>query len=126
MFPFGQELYEKTGQPVWILDLPGLGRSPFKREENLLNLYLNILKKLLREATNGAHWIGHSFGAVILLEALVQEYIDTKNTITLLQPPVAKRNSKSFNAPQFMNKWALKFATANLIERYVLDRKLSC
>ncbi len=25
MFPFGQELYEKTGQPVWILDLPGLG-----------------------------------------------------------------------------------------------------
>lgn len=85
---------------------------------------MNILKKLLGEATNGAYWIGHSFGAVILLEALVQECIDTKNTITLLQPPVAKRNSKSFNAPQFMNKWALKFATANLIERYVLDNGL--
>lgn len=28
LFPLAQELHEKTGQPVWILDLPGLGRSP--------------------------------------------------------------------------------------------------
>lgn len=124
LFPLGLELHEKTGQPVWILDLPGLGRSPFKREKNLLDLYFNVVKELMGEATNGAHLIGHSFGAVILLEALVQEYIDTKNTITLLQPPVAKRNSNSFNAPQFMNKWALKLATANLIERYLLGNGL--
>ena len=73
------------------MDLPCLGRSPFKREKNLLNIYLNVLKKLLEKATNGAHLIGHSFGAYILLEALVQKYIDKKYTITLLQPPVAKK-----------------------------------
>ncbi|MEK5252034.1 alpha/beta fold hydrolase [Paenibacillus sp. FSL F4-0125] len=124
LFPLGLELHEKTGQPVWIPDLPGLGRSPFKREKNLLDLYLNIVNELLGKATNGAHWIGHSFGAVILLEALVREYIDTKNTITLLQPPVAKNNSKSFNAPPFMNKWALKLATANSLERYLIGNGL--
>ncbi|MHA6533837.1 alpha/beta fold hydrolase [Paenibacillus sp. BAC0078] len=124
LFPLGLELHEKTGQPVWIPDLPGLGRSPFKREKNLLDLYLNVVNGLLGKATNGAHWIGHSFGAVILLEALVREYIDTKNTITLLQPPVAKKNSKSFNAPQFMNKWALKLATANSLERYLIGNGL--
>ncbi|MBA9083862.1 nucleoside-diphosphate-sugar epimerase/pimeloyl-ACP methyl ester carboxylesterase [Fontibacillus solani] len=124
LFPLGIELHEKTGQPIWIVDLPGLGRSPFKREKNLLDLYLNVVNGLLGKATNGAHWIGHSFGAVILLEALVREYIDTKNTITLLQPPVAKKNSKSFNAPQFMNKWALKLATANLLERYLIGNGL--
>ena len=124
LIPLAQELHEKTGQPVlWILDLPGLGRSPFKRDKNLLNIYLNVVKKLLEKATNGAHLIGHSFGAFILLEALVQEYIDKKYAITLLQPPVVK-NAKSLNVPQFMNKWTLKLATTNFIERYLLSNGL--
>lgn len=91
LFPLGLELHEQTGQPVWIPDLPGLGRSPFKHEINLIDLYLNVVKELSGKAAHGAHWIGHSFGAVILLEALAREYLDTKNTITLLQPPVAKK-----------------------------------
>lgn len=124
LFPLGLELHDKTGRPVWIPDLPGLGRSPFKRETNLLDLYLNVVKELSAQAAHGAHWIGHSFGAVILLEALGREYLDTKNPITLLQPPVAKKNSTSFNAPQFINKWALKLATANSLERYLIGHGL--
>ncbi|MCY7583459.1 alpha/beta fold hydrolase [Bacillus safensis] len=124
LFPFAEELHEKTGQPVWILDLPGLGRSPFKREKHLLDIYLNVVKKLLEKATNGAHLIGHSFGAFILLEALGQGYIDKKYSITLLQPPVAKENAKSLNVPQWMNKWTLKLATPNRIERYLLSNGL--
>ncbi|MEK3881116.1 alpha/beta fold hydrolase [Paenibacillus sp. FSL M7-0420] len=124
LFPLGLELHEQTGQPVWIPDLPGLGRSPFKREKNLLDLYLNVVKELSGRAVHGAHWIGHSFGAVILLEALAREYLDTNNKITLLQPPVAKKNSKSFTAPQMLNKWALKLATASSLERYLIGNGL--
>lgn len=124
LFPLGLELHEKTGQPVWIPDLPGLGRSPFKRETHLLDLYLNVVKQLSAQAAHGAHWIGHSFGAVILLEALAGEYLDTNNKITLLQPPVTKKNPKTFQAPQFMNKWALKLATANSLERYLIGNGL--
>ncbi|MCY7436256.1 alpha/beta fold hydrolase [Bacillus pumilus] len=124
LFPLAQELHEKTGQPVWILDLPGLGRSPFKREKHLLDIYLNVVKKVLEKATNGAHLIGHSFGAYILLEALVQEYIDKKYSITLLQPPVDKKNAASRHVPQLMNKWTLKWATTNMIGRYVLRNGL--
>ncbi|MGE6629979.1 alpha/beta fold hydrolase [Bacillus sp. NPDC077027] len=124
LFPLAQELHEKTGQPVWILDLPGLGRSPFKREKHLLDIYLNVVKKVLEKATNGAHLIGHSFGAYILLEALGQEYIDKKYSITLLQPPVAKQNAKSLYVPQFLNKWTLRLATTHLIERYLLRHGL--
>ncbi|ARD57462.1 alpha/beta fold hydrolase [Bacillus safensis] len=124
LFPLAQELHEKTGQPVWILDLPGLGRSPFKREKHLLDIYLNVVKKVLEKAANGAHLIGHSFGAFILLEALGQGYIDKKYSITLLQPPVAKKNAKSLNVPQWMNKWSLKLATPKMIERYLLSNGL--
>ncbi|MEK4568062.1 alpha/beta fold hydrolase [Bacillus sp. FSL K6-3458] len=124
LFPLAQELHEKTGQPVWILDLPGLGRSPFKREKHLLDIYLNVVKKVIEKATNGAHLIGHSFGAYILLEALTQKYIDKKYSITLLQPPVAKQKAKSLHVPQFLNKWTLRLATTHLIERYVLRNGL--
>ncbi|MGS0904353.1 alpha/beta fold hydrolase [Bacillus altitudinis] len=124
LFPLAQELHEKTGQPVWILDLPGLGRSPFKRAKYLLDIYLNVVKKVIEKATNGAHLIGHSFGAFILLEALGQGYIDKEYSITLLQPPVAKKNAKSLNVPQWMNKWSLKLATPKMIERYVLRNGL--
>lgn len=124
LFPLGLELHEQTGQPVWIPDLPGLGRSPFKHEKNLIDLYLNVVKELSGKAAQGAHWIGHSFGAVILLEALAREYLDTKNTITLLQPPVTKKNHKSFNAPPLLNKWALKLATASSLERYLIGNGL--
>ncbi|MEH7791809.1 alpha/beta fold hydrolase [Bacillus safensis] len=124
LFPLAQELHEKTGQPVWILDLPGLGRSPFKREKHLLDIYLNVVKKVLEKAAHGAHLIGHSFGAFILLKALGQGYIDKKYSITLLQPPVAKKNAKSLNVPQWMNKWSLKLATSNMIERYLLSNGL--
>ncbi|EMI13014.1 bifunctional nucleotide sugar epimerase hydrolase [Bacillus stratosphericus LAMA 585] len=124
LFPLAQELHEKTGQPVWILDLPGLGRSPFKRAKHLLDIYLNVVKKVIEKATNGAHLIGHSFGAYILLEALGQEYIDNKYSITLLQPPVAKQKAKSLHVPQFLNKWTLRLATTHLIERYVLRNGL--
>lgn len=124
LFPLAQELHEKTGQPVWILDLPGLGRSPFKREKHLLDIYLNVVKKVLEKAAHGAHLIGHSFGAFILLEALGQGYIDKKYSITLLQPPVAKKNAKSLNVPQWMNKWSLKLATPNMIEHYLLSNGL--
>ncbi|MCQ6537013.1 nonribosomal peptide synthetase MxaA, partial [Bacillus mycoides] len=51
-------------------------------------------------------------------------YIDKKYSITLLQPPVAKKNAKSLNVPQFMNKWTLKLATTNLIGRYLLSNGL--
>ncbi|MEN2445491.1 alpha/beta fold hydrolase [Bacillus sp. FSL W8-0629] len=124
LFPLAQELHEETGQPVWILDLPGLGRSPFKREKHLLDIYLNVVKKVIEKATNGAHLIGHSFGAYILLEALGQEYIDKKYSITLLQPPVAKQKAKTLHVPQFLNKWTLRLATTHLIERYVLRNGL--
>ena len=56
LFPLAQELHENWSTCM-DLDLPGLGRSPFKQEKNLLDIYLNVVKKLLEKVTNGAHLI---------------------------------------------------------------------
>ena len=89
LFPLAQELH-KTGQPVWILIFQVWDVLPLNGRKSSRYLF-ECSEKLLEKAVNGAHLIGHSFGAFILLEALVQEYIDKKYSITLLQPPVVKK-----------------------------------
>ncbi|MED4403259.1 alpha/beta fold hydrolase [Metabacillus fastidiosus] len=123
MFPLGIRIHKKTGQPVWIVDLPGLGRSPFKREKNLIDTYINMVKDLLKEADNGAHLIGHSFGAVILIEAIKENVIRIQDTLTLLQLPVLKNQSVSLHS-SFISKWALKLANYKRIKQYLLKKGL--
>ena len=90
LFPLAQELHEKLVNlyGFWIFQVWDVLLLNKRKSSSYL---FECSEKLLEKATNGAHLIGHSFGAFILLEALVQEYIDKKYSITLLQPPVAKK-----------------------------------
>ncbi|WP_318503007.1 alpha/beta fold hydrolase [Bacillus sp. T3] len=119
LFPLARHLYEKTGRPVWVVDLPGLGRSPFKKGKNKMDIYLEAVKGLLTDASEGAHLIGHSFGAIVLLAACKQHYFRPQDTITLLQPPVLKKRLPVL--PDFLKKWMVKKASLNMLEKYFLD-----
>lgn len=120
LFPLGCHLHEKTGRPVWVVDLPGLGRSPFQKEKNLMTSYLRAVKGIVTQISGGAHFIGHSFGASVLMAAYKEKYFDSQqDTITLLQPPLMKKRVTTF--PAFIKKWALKGASLNRLEKYVLD-----
>ncbi|MDQ6600796.1 alpha/beta fold hydrolase [Bacillus salipaludis] len=122
LFPLGIHLHEATGRPVWIVDFPGLGRSPFLKGKNTMTVYLHTLKDVLVQAFEGAHFIGHSFGAFILLAAFKEHYFRSHDTITLLQPPMMKKSATTF--PGFMKKWVLKNASLNRLKKYVLDTGL--
>ncbi|MDF2791100.1 MAG: MxaA protein [Neobacillus sp.] len=119
LFPLGIQLHEKTGRPVWVLDLPGLGRSPFQKGENRMTVYLQAVKDILTHVIEGAHLIGHSFGAYVLMAAVKENYIRSQDTITLLQPPVMKKRLTTF--PAIMKKWVIKKASMKRLEKYFLD-----
>lgn len=104
---------------MWIVDLPGLGRSPFQKEKNTMTIYLQAVKDMLTQAFEGAHLIGHSFGAIALMAAFKENYFRQRDTITLLQPPVMKKSTATY--PGFMKKWVLKNASLNRLEKYVLE-----
>lgn len=122
LFPLGIRLYEATGQPVWIVDIPGLGRSPFVKEKNTMTAYLHIVKDVLAQADIGAHFIGHSFGAFLLVAASNANYFRPTDTITLLQPPLLKE--RATDLPIFMRKLMLKKASLERLEKYFLDTGL--
>jgi len=122
LFPLGVRLHEATGRPIWIVDLPGLGRSPFLKEKNTMTVYLHTVKDVLAQAGEGAHFIGHSFGAFLLVAACKENYFRPNDTITLLQPPMIKKRATEL--PGFMKKLVLKHASLNRLEKYFLDTGL--
>ena len=48
LFPLAQELHENWSTCM-DLGSSGLGRSPFKRDKNLLDIYLNVVKSYWRK-----------------------------------------------------------------------------
>lgn len=122
LFTLGIQLHEETGRPVWIVDLPGLGRSPFQKGKSVMTAVLQTVKYLLMQAVEGAHFIGHSFGALVLIAAYKDNYFRPEDSVTLLQPPVMKKDTIEF--PIFIKKWALKTASYSHIEKYCLETGL--
>lgn len=119
LIPLAIQLHEKTGRPVFVVDLPGLGRSPFQKEKNTMTIYLHAVKTLIKDASEGAHYIGHSFGAFVLMAALKENYFNQQDNISMLQPPTRKRGMATY--PNFMKKWVLKNASLKRLEKYLLE-----
>ena len=113
LFSLGIELNKKTGRPILIVDLPGFGRSPFKSDKSILNPYLDVIKIIQQETGSEATFIGHSFGAALLLYAY-------ENKI-LLQPPVQKIAT---DLPLWMNRIVLKAASTKQLSNHFMKQGL--
>ncbi|MFI3621721.1 alpha/beta fold hydrolase [Vagococcus fluvialis] len=113
LFSLGIELNKKTGRPILIVYLPGFGRSPFKSDKSILNPYLDVIKIIQQETGSEATFIGHSFGAALLLYAY-------ENKI-LLQPPVQKIAT---DLPLWMNRIVLKAASTKQLSNHFMKQGL--
>lgn len=84
MFPLAEQLGEDA---VWLLDLPGFGRSPYHHKERAMEGYIQAVAEALRELPSPVHLAGHSLGGYLAWEAAkrVPEKIES---LSLLQPPL--------------------------------------
>ncbi|MGG4454525.1 alpha/beta fold hydrolase [Brevibacillus porteri] len=84
LLPLAEQLGE---QAVWLLDLPGFGRSPYHRHEKPIEGLIEAVAEALREMPSPVHLAGHSFGGFLAWEAAkrVPEKIEK---LYLLQPPL--------------------------------------
>jgi pimeloyl-ACP methyl ester carboxylesterase len=90
LFNLGIELNQKTGRGIMIVDLPGLGRSPFQKGENTLDPYRQMIPAIKKTLPKESIFIGHSFGAALLIEAYAQQCLSNDDKVILLQPPINK------------------------------------
>lgn len=121
LFSLGIELNKKTGRPILIVDLPGFGRSPFKSDKNILNPYLDVIKIIQQETGSEATFIGHSFGASLLLYAYENKILLPNQQLVLLQPPVPKIAT---NLPLWINRIVLKAASTKQLSKHFIKQGL--
>lgn len=96
LLQLGSQLWRKTGNPVWIVDLAGFGRSPVHEEQDAFTGQVNALAGALAEMQVPLKLVGHSVGAAIAAAALKQSGRDDIR-LALLQP-VADNVNKGSNA----------------------------
>jgi len=113
-------------EPVWLLDLPGFGRSPYHHNEKIMEGYIQAVVEAIHELPEQIHLVGHSFGGYLANEVAkrVPEKIET---LYLLQPPVhapsysstLKRLGKS---PAMFQKYLQKYLTPQRLEAILLEQ----
>lgn len=121
LFSLGIELNKKTGRPILIVDLPWFGRSPFKSDKSILNPYLDVIKIIQQETGSEATFIGHSFGAALLLYAYENKILLPNQQLILLQPPVQKIAT---NLPLWLNRTVLKATSTKQLSKHFMKQEL--
>ncbi|WP_081393070.1 alpha/beta fold hydrolase [Paenibacillus odorifer] len=85
MLPLGERLRELTGNPVWLVDLAGFGRSPVHQKSEAFEGQVHELLTALRELEGPMKLIGHSVGGAIAATAAFRSG-RTDIQLGLLQP----------------------------------------
>ncbi|NME98112.1 alpha/beta fold hydrolase [Aneurinibacillus aneurinilyticus] len=121
--PLAQHLHERTGSPVWLLDLPGFGRSPFLGHNDVPDAYIDALHQIIATAPGRIRLIGHSFGAIIAAKAaqMAQSHIEQ---LFLLQPVLHRPQSLGLqhwlSASTKLSKFLLKRLTPKALTNMML------
>lgn len=83
--PLADRLHELTGAPVWLLDLPGFGRSPSPVADGGLDGHAAAVYEAAAALGGRVQLVGHSLGAAVAARAaaLLQDGLER---LILLQP----------------------------------------
>lgn len=115
LFDLGLALNKQTAREIIIPDLPGFGKSPFVKSRDSLIPYLDLIASIKKAMPEGAIFIGHSFGAALLMEASNRNYLVESDKIILLQPPFKKIVKEPYS---WLSKLMLKQASDKQLAHY--------
>jgi nucleoside-diphosphate-sugar epimerase/pimeloyl-ACP methyl ester carboxylesterase len=123
LLPLAEQLGE---QEVWLLDLPGFGRSPYHHHEKPIEGFIEAVAEALRQLPSPVHLAGHSFGGFLAWEAAkrVPEKIEK---LYLLQPPLhAPKYSRLLaglgKSPALLQLFLQKQLTSAKLEKAMLEQ----
>ncbi|UPK44505.1 alpha/beta fold hydrolase [Paenibacillus pabuli] len=88
MMGLGDALWSMTGNPVWLVDLAGFGRSPVQRNKERGTAFqgqVKAVRSVLDEVQGPVKLVGHSVGAAIVAVAM-QESGRQNIQLAMLQP----------------------------------------
>ena len=115
LFELGLALNKQAAREIIIPDLPGFGRSPFVKSKESLTPYLDLIASIKKATPEGTIFIGHSFGAALLMAASNRHDLLESDKLILLQPPFKKIVKEPY---PWLSKLMLKQASDKQLAHY--------
>ena len=117
------EIHTKTGNPVYVIDLPGIGHSPIKNNHPFFDDYVQSILSVIEVLGQPVNLLGHSFGANLAAKVATTR-TDSIRQLVLLQPLTQKTApnwllEKLLQHPKFV-KIILRHFSINHTQRYLL------
>ena len=113
----------KLGNPVYVIDLPGLGHSPIVAESPRVNDFVESIKKVIQAIGAPVNLLGHSMGANLAAKVATIKELELEEVV-LIQPLTKKNSShplvaKITQQPKLL-KLILKRLSKKSIKKYLL------
>lgn len=123
LIPLAEHLTEET---VWLIDLPGFGRSSYHHQEDVIQGYIDSVVKAIQEIPSNIHLVGHSFGGYLANE-VAKRVPDRIEKLYLLQPPLHAPDYPFYlrqlgKYPLLFEKILQKFFTPGSLETAFLEQ----
>jgi len=112
--PLAEHLHDRH---VWLVDLPGFGRTPYHRSESVIEGYAGAVAGMLAEYGRPVVLAGHSFGGLIAAQ-VAERLGDAVEKLLLLQPVLHPASGK-YKLP-VVTKAALTFMSRAALKRDLL------
>lgn len=116
------EIHKKTGNPVYVIDLPGLGHSPALTEDSTIESYVSQIEKIINNIGGPINFVGHSVGANLAAK-VAEKNIGLVSKLILLQPLTRKVNSgwhiKAITEHSKILKKILRHMSRKFINKYL-------
>ncbi|KOR89530.1 alpha/beta fold hydrolase [Paenibacillus solani] len=104
-------------RPIWLVDLPGFGRTPYHHNPQTMVGYINSVVDLILSFQSQVILVGHSFGGLVAAQAagLIQERL---HKLILLQP-VLQPAPYIYRSPK-VTKFFLSLMNESMFKRRLL------
>ncbi|RJX39818.1 alpha/beta fold hydrolase [Paenibacillus pinisoli] len=120
LLPLAEQLATLCENPIYLIDLPGFGRSPIRHHDVQIKGLEQSIRDLLMSIDSPVILVGHSLGGYIAAKMIdqVPEHIH----MGLLLQPVLQPLSIKFKA-KLMTLSLLRFASESAIKRMLLKEQ---
>ncbi|MFL1676229.1 alpha/beta fold hydrolase [Paenibacillus dendritiformis] len=123
--PLAEHVHAADGRPVWIVDLPGFGRSPSLKAAHTLQGTVDALCRALAAHSGPIRLAGHSFGAVLAARAAAAMSQRVRQ-LFLLQPVLhvpRGRLRRWISASPPLSRFLLQRLSASALRRMLLQEE---
>ncbi|WP_028547134.1 alpha/beta fold hydrolase [Paenibacillus taiwanensis] len=119
LLPLAQQL-SQTGHPIYVVDLPGFGRSPFHHNPAIIKGFEQAIMELILSIQSEVIVVGHSFGGYLAANMMEKRQLQDRLKKVILLQPVLQALHSGYKA-SLLTRTMLRFMSKAALQKRMLQ-----